>query len=165
MIEKSTQQLSTMADSSRLWVFQSSRIITDDLETQISDRLEQFLSNWAAHGSDLFSGFDVRYHRFLLIAVDESKAPATGCSIDGMMGIIQEIDASFDLDLLNRMKVAYWKGDQVIECDVNTFGQMLRSAEVNSSTSVFNNVLQTLGQLESEWQVPVAQSWHANLLP
>lgn len=164
MIAQKKHRLEQMASTSRLWIFQSSKKISGELFSHISERLDSFLSSWAAHGSELFSGFDIRHDRFIIIAVDEALAPATGCSIDGMMAVIQELDQSYNLDLLNRMKVAYRQGDEVRESDMNSFREMLVNGSANAETKVFNNILGTLGQMEGEWEVPVSKSWHANLL-
>lgn len=165
MMETKTQSLADMSATCRLWIFQSSKIIKGELLGEVNERIVNFLSNWAAHGSELFCGFEIYFERFIVIAVDESKAPATGCSIDGLMAVIQEIDQSYGLDLLNRMKVAYMVADEVKECDVNAFRDMLQAGSVNSETIVFNNVLDSLEQLKKDWQVPVSKSWHATLLP
>lgn len=154
-----------MSGSSRVWVYQSSKLLVGDLADEISNQIDAFLVQWAAHGKKLFSGFELLYDRFIVIAVDESKAMATGCSIDSMMSMIQKIDQEHSLDLLNRMKVAYRHSGQVSECDVNTFTKLLKSGEVSEQTLVYNNILNTLSQLDSDWLVPVKDSWHANLLP
>ncbi len=164
MIEAKAQNLADMSATSRLWIFQSSKIIKGELSSQVNEILVNFLANWAAHGSKVFCGFEIYFERFIVIAVDESKAPATGCSIDGLMAVIREIDQCYELDLLNRLKVAYMAADEIKECDVNAFREMLQAGSVNSETIVFNNVLEYLEQLKNVWQVPVYKSWHANLL-
>jgi hypothetical protein len=40
---------------------------------------------------------------------------------------------------------------------------MLRSGKINSNTSVFNNLVQDLQQLETKWEVPFKNSWHQQL--
>jgi hypothetical protein len=157
--------ISTLSEHSRVWVFQSSKLLQGDMRTEISSALIAFLKDWAAHGKSLFAAFDIKFDRFILIAVDEAMAQATGCSVDKLMKTIQAIDAAYSLDLLNRMKVAYRSGEEIIECDVNTFTQMLKSGEADESTFVFNNVVQNLAEFNSNWDTKVSHSWHANLLP
>jgi len=162
---QSITDISTLSKDSRVWVFQSSKLIQGDLRTEISSTLIAFLKDWAAHGKSLFAAFEIKFDRFIVIAVDEAMAQATGCSVDKLMKTIQVIDTAYGLDLLNRMKVAYRSGEEIIECDVNTFTQMLKSGEADDSTIVFNNVVQSLGEFNASWETTVSRSWHANLLP
>lgn len=163
--EQTVTDISTLSENSRVWVFQSSRLLQGDMRTKISSELIAFLKDWAAHGKSLFAAFEIKYDRFIVIAVDEAMAQATGCSVDKLMKAIQAIDAAYGLDLLNRLKVAYRSGEDVIECDVNTFTEMLKSGEADESTFVFNNVVQDLAEFNSSWETKVSSSWHANLLP
>lgn len=164
MVAMKTRRLNEMSDDSRIWIFQSTPLLVGNLEANVAESLNEFLVNWAAHGSELFSGFDILHDRFIVIAVDENKAPATGCSIDAMMKVVLDIDRSNQLDLMNRMKVAYRDSSGIKECDVNTFREMLKSGAANGDTLVFNNILDSLGKLKNSWEVPVSQSWHANLM-
>lgn len=165
MIQESINDISVLPAHARVWIFQSSRPLVGQMRTDIDDQLTEFLSNWAAHGLSLMTAYEIRYDRFIVIAVDEEVANATGCSIDGMMRTVQSIDAEFKLDLLNRMRVAYREGEDVIECDVNTFTQLLSDGKANGQTPVFNNVVQSIGELNDSWESTVEKSWHANLLP
>lgn len=156
--------VSRLPMNSRVWIFQSSRPINGAMAARLSEELGAFILDWAAHGKQLFAAFEIRYERFIIIAVDERQATASGCSIDSMMRRIQELDMRYDLDLLNRMKVAYRKGSEIIECSMNDFSKMLESGEVDKNTIVFNNLIQQLADLDHSWECPVASSWHANLL-
>jgi len=165
IVTQSVTDFSTLADHSRIWVFQSSKVLQGDMRTEISSKLIAFLKDWAAHGQSLFAAFEIKFDRFIIIAVDEAMAQATGCSVDKLMHTVQSIDDQYSLDLLNRMKVAYRSGEDILECDMNSFTEMLKSGEVDDSTFVFNNVVQTLGEFKTSWETTVKNSWHANLLP
>lgn len=165
MTTQSISDISSLADHSRVWVFQSSKPLQGELRAQISATLIAFLKDWAAHGRSLFAAFEIKHDRFIVIAVDEAMAQATGCSVDKLMHTIQSLEDKHNLDLLNRMKVAYRSDEEIVECDVNTFTRMLKTGEADASTCVFNNVVQTLGEFNTRWETTVKNSWHANLLP
>ena len=157
--------VSHLSRESRVWIFQSSRYIDTDLSDVLVKELGDFLSTWAAHGAQLFSGFELKFGRFLIIAVDENHASATGCSIDKLMRFVQKIESQHGLDLLNRMQVAYRQDSEIMVCDVNEFRSLLTANKVNSETIVFNNLVQDMASYRASWEVPVKESWHANLLP
>lgn len=165
MTNVSLPALNTLPGTARVWAFQSSKPLTGELRDAVKQGLEQFLVDWAAHGQQLFATMEIRYDRFIIIAVDEAQAAASGCSIDKLMRTIQSVDEAHDLDLLNRMKVAYRSGEDVVECDVNTFSSMLQDGRANKDTVVFNNVVQSVDELNKGWETTVANSWHTNLLP
>lgn len=157
--------LSSLSRDARVWIFQSSKLLHGDIRLDISSTLISFLKDWAAHGRALFAAFEIRYDRFIVIGVDEAQAQATGCSIDKLMRTVQALDDKHNLDLLERMKVAYREGEEIKEVDANTFAAMLADGRANSETVVFNNVIQSVGELKTEWETTVANSWHRNLLP
>ncbi|MEQ9188415.1 MAG: ABC transporter ATPase [Cryomorphaceae bacterium] len=162
---QSVANLGSLSKDARVWVFQSSELLVGDVREDIKRTLTSFLKEWAAHGQSLFAAFEIRYDRFIIVGVDEAKAQATGCSIDKLMKTIQAIDKKFDIDLLDRMKVAFRDGEDILELDVNTFAQMLADGRADEKTIVFNNVVQTVGELETDWETTVKQSWHNNLFP
>jgi hypothetical protein len=165
MEQASVTSLDSLSGQARVWVFQSSKPLIGSIRTEISMRLLTFLKDWAAHGKQLFAAFEIHHDRFMVIAVDEAVAQATGCSVDKLMRVIQEMDETYQLALLDRMKVAYWHGDQIVEVGVNDFTAMLENGKASGSTMVFNNVVQTLSEWRSAWETTVEKSWHRNLLP
>jgi hypothetical protein len=158
--------LEGLSDDARIWIFQSSRPLVGEARMQVSTTLITFLKDWAAHGKQLFAAFEIHHDQFIVIAVDEAVAQATGCSMDKLMRTIQQLDEELSLNCLDRMKVAYRdeKG-AIAEVSVNAFTKMLEQGDASKDTYVFNNVLETLGEWRKKWEMPVASSWHANLLP
>ena len=66
-----------LSDSSRLWIYQCNRSFSE-LELQdISNQISEFLTSWTAHGADLQAGFEIKYKRFIVIALDQNKNHAT----------------------------------------------------------------------------------------
>jgi len=167
MIEspQTVTDLNSLSEGARVWIFQSSKPLVGDMRTQIASSLIAFLKDWAAHGKSLFAAFEIRYDRFIVIGVDEAMAQATGCSIDKLIKTIQAIDSSYGLDLLERMKVAYRDGEDIKEVDANAFAKMLADGQADQDTPVFNNVVESIGELKTSWETTVKESWHRNLLP
>ncbi len=89
---------------SKLWMYGAQKVLSDIEQKQIRSILDHFCENWAAHGAKLNCGFNILYDRFIMIAVDEESAAASGCSIDKSVDVIKQIDTEFDLDLFNRLR-------------------------------------------------------------
>ena len=62
-----------MPNDSRIWIYQSNRKFSQSEENEISIKIQTFLKDWTAHGSNLFSSYCIRYNRFIVIALNETK--------------------------------------------------------------------------------------------
>jgi len=103
----------SLAENSRVWIYQSNRSFTKDELVDISDKLIVFLNNWVAHGLNLEAGFEIKYKRFIIIALDQDKQSVTGCSIDASVKFIQELEILYSVNLMDKMNVSYKQGDYV----------------------------------------------------
>ena len=152
-----------LPDSSRVWIYQSSKAFTDEQCLVISEKLNDFLSTWNYHGTDLRSAGEVLYNRFIVLFVDEGIQGAGGCSIDKSVALIKSIEADFDVDLMNRMNVAYENAGEIIVQKMMDFNSSIKNGVVNQDTVVFNNLVQTKGELLSSWKISAKSSWHKQL--
>jgi len=157
-------QVSTMPANARLWVYQNNRIFSDAEVKAIEELGIQFISDWAAHGASLKASFDVLHNLFVVIAVDEQQAMASGCSIDKSVKFVKELEIQLNLNLFDRMQVAYRIGSDIKICKLSDFEKLASQGIVNESTIVFNNMVSTKASFDSEWQVPLKQSWQSRVL-
>ena len=156
---------SSMPPESRLWIFQSDRKFSDQDQAIINNDLKLFTDGWAAHGQALKASFELRHDHFILIAVDEGFNNASGCSIDASVHVIKSIEQKLGLTLLNRDQVAFHKDETVEFVPVANVKAANQQGIWNENSLMFNNVLTTKGQLESEWLIPASKSWLKRYLP
>jgi len=97
--------LPLLPDSSRVWVYAASRPLTKDDKAIAENLLNRFISQWATHGSAMTAGACVLFDRFLVIAADEQKMAASGCSIDSSVRVIKEIGQTISVDFFDRLNV------------------------------------------------------------
>lgn len=146
---------------SRVWIYQANRPFTDDELALLQPQLDAFLNQWTAHGSDLRAGYDLPYNRFIVLGLDQSQAPATGCSIDASVHFIQSIEKEFQIDLMDKMNVTFKNGPYVAHKELKDFRKMAKDRSVSKKTIVFNNLVATVGEYRDHWEVPASESWHA----
>ncbi|MEM8763838.1 MAG: ABC transporter ATPase [Bacteroidota bacterium] len=154
----------TLPDESRVWIYQSNRSFTEAEITEIKEGLAQFLTQWTAHGSQLNAGFTIRYKRFIVIALDQSHAGASGCSIDASVHFIQEIERNYDVVLLDRMNVSYKQGEYIAYKTLQDFKKMAKDRAISKNTIVFNNLVTNKLEFTEHWEVPASVSWHSRFL-
>ncbi|WP_443939882.1 ABC transporter ATPase [Pedobacter sp. MW01-1-1] len=148
---------------SRVWIYQSNRKFTQLEETEILEKLATFTQQWKAHGNELLAKAEIRYGFFIILTVDESQANTTGCSIDSSVRLIKEIEQQYHVDLFNRFNLAYKLNAEVIVNNKEDFETLINIKKITPDTIVFNNMVQTLAELETKWEIPFKDSWHANI--
>ena len=154
----------SLPESSRVWIYQANRSFTDDELKQIQQELDAFITDWTAHGADLKSAYEIRYRRFLVLALDQSMNSASGCSIDASVHFIQSLEKKYDVLLLDKMNVSYKQGDYVAYKSLVDFKKMARQKAVSLKTIVFNNLVTNKGEYLEHWEVPASESWHSRLM-
>ena len=156
--------IKNMPPDSKVWVFQSNRKLTGIETETIANAGNAFIAGWAAHGASLKASFDVLYNRFIVLSVDEKQAMASGCSIDSSVRFIKEIEKQFSLNLFDRLQVAYYSGNEIVSCSLSEFEKLAEQGLVNQSTVVFNNMITSKSAFDTEWEVPLKQSWQSRVL-
>lgn len=149
-----------MPKEARIWIYQSNRKLSEQEVADIHDILMQFVEQWAAHSTPLKASFEIKYERFIILAVDATYHAASGCSIDASVKMIQEIEQKYEIDLLDKMNVTFRTGEFIAHKPLIDFKKMAKSKAVNAQTIVFNNLVNTIEEFENYWEVPAEESWH-----
>jgi len=150
----------TLPEESKVWVYQANRSFTEEEIAEITDKLTIFVENWAAHGTGLKAGFEIRYKRFIILAVNQTEQAATGCSIDASVHFILDLQNQYKVDLMDKMNVSYKQGDFIAYKSLIDFKKMAKDRAVTGKTIVFNNLVTNLGELNEAWEIPASESWH-----
>jgi hypothetical protein len=150
-----------LPSDARLWVFPAHRPLSSEEEGTLLSRVDAFLEDWAAHGVPLTAGRDWRDGRFLLIAVDESAAPPSGCSIDSLARVLKELGGEWGTSFLDHSPV-WFRGDgEVRRASRSEFKALAGDGQVDLDTPVFDNTITRVSQLlDGEWEKPAGSSWH-----
>ncbi len=156
--------LATMAPHARVWVYKSARTFTNEQRTKILDKGQAFTSSWAAHGSQLDACVELLHDHFLVIAVDEQQAMASGCSIDKSVQFVQALEKELDMQLTDRMVVLYEKEGAVVSCRVPEVEALVNSGTMNADTILFDDLVSTISDLRSRFRVKLRESWMARYL-
>lgn len=151
----------TLPEYARIWIYQSNRKLSDDETQDITKQLTEFISNWSAHGMALEASFEIRYNRFIIIAVNQDVQQATGCSIDASVLFIQKLEQQYQIDLLDKMNVTFKQGEFITHKSLIDFNRMAKEKSVSAQTIVFNNLVNTIEELNESWEVPAEDSWHS----
>lgn len=145
---------------SKVWIYQSNRAFTKNEVVAIQQKLDAFTAQWKAHGHQLKAKAEIPYNFFIVLTVDQETASATGCSIDSSVRVIKEIESEYGVDLFDRFNMAYKIDNEVYVTTKEDFETLITIKKITAETIVFNNLVQTLAEYETKWEVPLSQSWH-----
>tara|TARA_B100000678_G_scaffold88423_1_gene73565 strand:+ start:1264 stop:1749 length:486 start_codon:yes stop_codon:yes gene_type:complete len=154
----------SLPEDSRVWIYQSNRSFTDEELVEIKQKLDEFLTQWTVHGYNLKAGYDIKYKRFITIALDQEVNAASGCSIDASVRFIQSLEQQYNVDLLDKMNVSFKQGEFVAYKTLTDFRKMAKNKSVSPNTIVFNNLVNNKAEYLSDWEVPASDSWHKRFM-
>ena len=154
----------TLPEESRVWIYQANRSFSEDELQDIQSKLNVFIENWTAHGSDLQGGYTIKYKRFIVLGLNQDLNKATGCSIDASVHFIQQLEKDYNVDLMDKMNVSYKQGDFVAYKTLTDFRKMAKDKAVSKKTIVFNNLVNNIAEFNENWEVPASESWHARFI-
>ena len=142
----------SIAEESRIWIYASEQRLTNKSEFYIHTTISNFLKNWESHKVPLISAVTILHNHFIVVAVDESKHSASGCSIDSLQNILQSLEKKLLITLMNRLNV-YCKIDNDIKCmDLNNL------SGIEKDTLFFDLTIKTKRNLNN-WLKPIEQGW------
>jgi hypothetical protein len=151
-------------NQSRVWIYQSDRAFSTTESAAIDNILQQFVSNWLSHGDKVLGFAQIYFDQFIVIAADETQAGVSGCSTDSSVKVIQQISAAYNLNLFNRQNLAFYIEEQLTLFHLNELYVAVEQGIVNENTLYFNNTVLTKEQFETNWLVPIKNSWLKNRL-
>jgi hypothetical protein len=154
----------SLPDTSRIWIYQADRILTDSEILLIESKLKEFVSGWNSHGANLVSAFTIKNRIHVILGTNEEISSASGCSIDKSVNTIKTIANELGVDFFNRNLVFYEKNNVLEKLNFFDFKKGIKSGELIANTHFFDNTITTKIQLKHNWFVPVKESWLRNML-
>lgn len=150
---------------SRVWVYQSSRLFFLSEALEIESLLNKFTSEWRSHGAEVYAYGNLFFGQFVVLMADETHAGVSGCSTDSSVRFIKDLGNRFNVDFFNRTNLAFFVKDKIQMLPMSQLHYALDNFFIDADTLYFNNLVQTKAELESQWIVPIRNSWLASRLP
>ncbi len=151
-----------LPEEARVWIFAAERPLTGAEQDQLLAEVDRFIGQWGAHDAPLTAGRELRYDRFLFIAVDQRQVGPSGCSIDALVRQMKVLEQRLGVELVNHAPVVFRHDGQIRRVPRDEFAQLASSGAVNAETTVFDNTLTRLGDVRAgRWETRLAESWHA----
>lgn len=152
--------ISQLPDDSRIWIFGISPPLDGSKRSRVLSAVDAFLDRWSAHGQPITSARDVVHDSFLVIAVDR-ESETSGCSIDRMFGLLQQLERELDVTILDPNRVFVRAADGA----VHALSRSRFRESGDPHTVVFDTIAERLASVRNgEWERAAKSSWHKALL-
>lgn len=149
-----------LPDTTRVWIYQSSRPFSAEEAALITEQITHFTVQWVSHNRQLQAFGQLLHKQFVLLMVDESRAGASGCSIDSSVKFIKSLEGNFGVDFFDRLTFAYLEDGQVKTASKTDFAALYAAGKINDNTLVFDNLVKSKAQFDQSWKKPLMESWH-----
>jgi hypothetical protein len=148
--------------SSRVWIYQSSRLFTIAEIREIENLLNDFTGSWNSHGVPVKGFANIFFDQFIVLMADERASMISGCSTDSSVRLIKEIENRFGIQLFDRQLLAFYVENKVQLLPLSQLSFAVNSGFIQSGTLYFNNTVLTKSEMISNWIIPVKNSWIAS---
>ncbi len=150
--------------SSRVWIYQSSRLFFISEALQIEDMLNSFIENWKSHGAPVKGYGNLLFGQFIVLIADETATSVGGCSTDSSVHLIKQIEDAFKVDMFNRQNLAFVVKEKIQTIPLAQLKYAFDNNFIGADTLYFNNLVATKQDFLTQWMVPVKDSWLAKKL-
>jgi hypothetical protein len=148
----------SLPDSARVWIFGSDKQLNEDAAQTLVRDVSDHLADWKAHGEPLTVGSQLLDDRFLVIAVDQNTAGASGCSIDGLFRVLQAVQSKLGVNLVGGGRLFYRDNHGEVQCAPRTDLDDLRaSGAITRDTVVFDTTITDLGTFRRKFEGTLAE--------
>lgn len=155
----------SLAPQSRVWIYAAERPLKANECALALAKSQQFVQQWTAHNQQLRAAALVLEERFLVLAVDESQAGASGCSIDKSVHFVQALGQALGVDFFNRMRFSYRDARGAVHTvNRQTFQNLHQEGAIDAHTIVFDPLVKSWAELQNSFEKPLADSWHQRML-
>ncbi len=153
-----------LPDTSRVWIYQAQAPLSPKNVEEIEAHLTKFATAWVSHNNQLHAFAQVYHNQFLVLMVDESQAGASGCSIDKSVHFMQQLEQHYQIVLFDRMTFTYKDGEAIQSAHKQEFAELYKAGKINDDTLVFDNLIKTKKDFDSQWIKPLGTSWHKRMV-
>lgn len=151
----------TLADNSRVWIYQANRPLSVSEEQSLSATLENFCQEWAAHGERLKTSFRIEYSQFVVLCADEDFHMPSGCSIDTSVRTLKQFQTGAGIDFFDRKRVAFLVNGKVATVSLTELKNNPETYSLSGSTVTFDNLVPSKGDFLRRWKVAAEKTWLA----
>jgi len=143
----------------RIWIYTLSKKLTNEQLTDFKIKCLEFVNSWTAHDVKLDATYELVNDRLLIFKVNEDSYNASGCSIDKQVRFIKEQEKVLNIEMLNRMLVAYEQNSELLIAHQSKIKELVLSGDITKDTLIYDNTITSSNSISLAWKVPLYKTW------
>ena len=108
--------------------------------------------------------WDLRYNRFIIFAINFDNEPPQNKVIDQCAGFVMGLEKDLKIQLLDRMNISFKQGQYIQYKELSDLKKLIKNRAITAKTVVFDNLVNTIQDLEENWELPLSESWYNRYL-
>jgi len=149
------------ADSSRVWIYQSSRLFFMSEALDMEEMLSGFAANWKSHGTPVKGYANLFFGQFIVLMADETATGVSGCSTDSSVHLIKSIEEKYKVQMFDRQNLAFIVKEKIQLLPLSQLEYAIENNFIDENTLYFNNTVLSKKEMIEKWIIPVKDSWLA----
>lgn len=151
--------------ASRVWIYQSSRLFALGEALELEEQINEFAAGWKSHGTPVKAAGYLFFGQFIVLVADETSWGVSGCSTDGSVRFVKEIEQRYHVSMFDRTALALVVKDRIQLLPIAQLGYSVENGFISPDTLYFNNIVLTLDEFREKWIIPLKDSWLARKFP
>jgi hypothetical protein len=151
--------LMDLSPDSRLWIYTADRILSITEEAELTSELILFVNDWKAHGTALSAGYSIVDYAIVLIAIDDTVAMPSGCSIDKAFQLLQKFGIQHQIDFFQRTLTAKKTDNGVEILNMIAAKEAFLKGTLKESDWVYNTLITHLNRLDTQFLISFSDHW------
>lgn len=152
-----------LIDEERIWIFCCSKELTIENQEIVLSKVSNFLKSWNNHGNQLFGKCWLELNQILIVSLNEQKMIASGCSIDKLNRLIQEVGTEIQVNLLDRLVVFYQENGGIKSTQLSNFWALRKANVLSDSTLVLDTTITNSKEWNANKWKEFQNSWHKKM--
>lgn len=160
-----TVPFDALPDDARVWIFASDKPLDAAAARVLLDEVDRFLESWKAHGAPLRNARAWRDDRFLVIGVDPTVEQASGCSIDGMFRVLQQLEQRLETGLVAGGRIFFRDASGAVQrAQRAELGALAAAGQLRDDTTVFDTSITDAAAYRTRFEQSASRTWVGSLL-
>lgn len=142
----------------KVWTFIIGKSLQEAELNRLLEKGKEFVNNWTSHENKLDASFEIFNNRIVVVKVNEASYNASGCSIDKLTRFIKSCETEFNIELFNRLLVAYKNQDAIEVVNASKVKELLDTGTLKENTIVYNTSVSN--EIEfNNWEQELRNTW------
>ena len=158
-------EFNQLPNDARVWVYAASQALSVPQKELIQASADKFTDEWTAHQMPISASFKIINDVFLVFAADLSKHDISGCGIDKSIHLVQQWEQQLGINLFNRLQIEFEQNGKIAFGTKGKVAELLANNAINHQTLFYNKLVTNVGELNTQFCIPLVNSWVNKQLP